>query len=522
MGSSFVFKGVMNLIESKFSLELTKGGVQRVVFAKSGERGSRVVLITLTEAGKVFDASPYRLRVNFDSGESVSSTVTFEQGCVRFEIPEGALVTPGEKLCELQISNDTRLIYAPVFKIVVEQSIGQQNTEDIQFNESVHYQESIPNLNVGKNVTLNDEVALFDGEDTTRNKLSALPFVTDEAFDEHIESQAEVNKIVGANAVARHTHDNKEAVLDKLGVDGGKLTFDNNLVAEGELPADISALTMVAMLASESAHASIESPEDAEKTNSKFRRAIRLISQHDAYYAPSLSGVLNFRDAFGLNDYTIDVECGKAYRLALEGSKISTYEVSSIEEVELLIDTWVAFVVRTSDSGEGLTPQQKSDLEANTLARHTHSNKAVLDNFDVDSKGNLLFNNKPVASGSTPSIKQVDASIAKGEAYLYARDDVLVFETSMLPENARVKKIEFPDVANGTGELIQIEDMISKDANGIGCPYFVMYPKNMMGEILTTVAAVVCFTTYGNTYFDLVASYMFGDVNIKIYYEIEE
>ena len=356
MGSSFVFKGVMNLIESKFSLELTKGGVQRVVFAKSGERGSRVVLITLTEAGKVFDASPYRLRVNFDSGESVSSTVTFEQGCVRFEIPEGALVTPGEKLCELQISNDTRLIYAPVFKIVVEQSIGQQNTEDIQFNESVHYQESIPNLNVGKNVTLNDEVALFDGEDTTRNKLSALPFVTDEAFDEHIESQAEVNKIVGANAVARHTHDNKEAVLDKLDVDGGKLTFDN----------------------------------------------------------------------------------------------------------------------------------------------------------------------KPVASGGTPSLKQVDASIAKSEAYLYARDDVLVFETSMLPENARVKKIEFPDVANGTGELIQIEDMISKDANGIGYPYFVMYPKNMMGEILTTVAAVVCFTTYGNTYFDLVASHMFGDVNLKIYYEIEE
>lgn len=235
MGSSFVFKGVMNLVESKFSLELTKGGVQRVVFAKSGERGSRVVLITLTEAGKVFDASPYRLRVNFDSGESVSSTVTFEQGCVRFEIPEGALVTPGEKLCELKISNDTRLIYAPVFKIVVEQSIGQQNTEDIPFNENVHYQESIPNLNVGKNVTLNDEVALFDGEDTTRNKLSALPFVTDEAFDEHIESQAEVNKIVGANAIARHTHDNKEAVLDKLGVTDNKLTFDNQPIAT-ELP----------------------------------------------------------------------------------------------------------------------------------------------------------------------------------------------------------------------------------------------------------------------------------------------
>ena len=223
------------MIESKFSLELTKGGVQRAVFAKSGERGSRVVLITLTESGKVFDASPFRLRVNFDSGESVGSTVTFEQGCVRFEIPEGALVAPGEKLCELQISNDTRLIYAPVFKILIEQSIGQQNTEDIPFDESVHYQESIPNLNVGKNVTLNDEVALFDGEDTTRNKLSALPFVTDEAFDEHIESQAEVNKIVGANAIARHTHDNKEAVLDKLGVDGGKLTFDNNPIA-AELP----------------------------------------------------------------------------------------------------------------------------------------------------------------------------------------------------------------------------------------------------------------------------------------------
>lgn len=360
MGSSFVFKGVMNLIESKFSLELTKGGVQRVVFAKSGERGSRVVLITLTEAGKVFDASPYRLRVNFDSGESVSSTVTFEQGCVRFEIPEGALVAPGEKLCELQISNDTRLIYAPVFKIVVEQSIGQQNTEDIQFNESVRYQESIPNLNVGKNVTLNDEVALFDGEDTTRNKLSALPFVTEETYDQYIQEQAEVNKIVGANAIAKHTHDNKQ-VLDKLGAEGDKLTFGGTPVGGGQ-------------------------PE-AEK----------------------------------------------------------------------------------------------------------------------------------------PSLTLKEAVLDMNEAHVHAdTTNVITFEASVVPANARVKKVEIPDIVNGTGEYISLEDMVSKDPNGLVSPYYVMYINSMLGSYLPNVVAAVVYTSIPGSFYDLVSQTGFFGQIIKIYYEIEE
>ncbi len=192
------------MIESKFSLELTKGGIQKTITAKSGEKSSRVAVITLTESGKVFDASPFRLRVCLDSGESVSSAVTYERGCVRFTLPEGMLVSPGAKVCELQISNDAHTIYSPMFKVLIEKSIGQQITEDVPFDEPVQYQEIIPNLDEGDNVTLDDEVALFSDEKTTRNKLSSLPFET---------------KL-----------ENKET-LDLLSKDGDKLLFNGKSVA---------------------------------------------------------------------------------------------------------------------------------------------------------------------------------------------------------------------------------------------------------------------------------------------------
>ena len=75
---------------------------------------------------------------------------------------------------------------------------------------------------------------------------------------------------------------------------------------------------------------------------------------------------------------------------------------------------------------------------------------------------------------------------------------------------------------NKTGDYIQLEDMVSKDPNGIDCPYYIMYPKDMMGSILTSVAAIVVFTISPNEFYGLISSYAYGSETSKIYYEIEE
>ncbi len=80
------------MIEVKFSLELTKNGVQKCIHAKSGEENSRKAVITLTENGKVFDAAGYYVKIYFDNGKHVDTEdgrklVTVENGCIGFVIP---------------------------------------------------------------------------------------------------------------------------------------------------------------------------------------------------------------------------------------------------------------------------------------------------------------------------------------------------------------------------------------------------------------------------------------------------
>lgn len=367
------------MIKSKFSLDLTKGGIQKTLYAKSGEIDGRVAVITLTEAGKVFDASPYSLRVCLDSGESISNKVTYEQGCVRFVFPAGMLTSPGEKICELKISNDKHTIYSPMFKVVVEQSLGQQITEDIPFDEPIKYQESIPSLDKGGDVTLEDEVALYSNEKTTRNKLSALPFETKFAnretldslskdgdkllfdgkpvtpksvseldndagyvaqweFDQYLQEQADMYGLVNANTDARHTHANKEDVLDKLSVSNkGDLLFNNKPVASesGTVqpdggssavnPKTMAAQTVAVLLEGSTTiqnglvNVSVESVDVANSLDSHFQEMVGALTFSAGFggdvlvYTPPEAGTINFTDPNNGNEISVNVVPGTIY-----------------------------------------------------------------------------------------------------------------------------------------------------------------------------------------------------------------
>lgn len=129
----------------------------------------------------------------------------------------------------------------------------------------------------------------------------------------------------------------------------------------------------------------------------------------------------------------------------------------------------------------------------------------------------------PESSEETPTskVEMVEVVIDMAEGYISTdyTAQTMSFETSKLPADARVKKIEIPDVVNGTGEYIQLEDMVAKDPVGVGAPYFIIYPKN--AQNIFTIAAVVTFIAATNGFFEAASSYLFGDKTIKIYYEIE-
>lgn len=174
------------------------------------------------------------------------------------------------------------------------------------------------------------------------------------------------------------------------------------------------------------------------------------------------------------------------------------------------MDTLSAFkefsVERMSNAKEAVVPSK---------------NQSVLDGLGEDSDGNLTYKGEPIAA-TKPSLPPVDATIDWSEAVITAEERTMVFETSMLPENARVTKIEIPDVVSGAEDYIPLEDMVSRDPSGAAFPYFIMYPKNAQGMFLPTVAAIVTFAIAPNDFMGLVQAFGFDGKTIKIYYEIEE
>lgn len=172
---------------------------------------------------------------------------------------------------------------------------------------------------------------------------------------------------------------------------------------------------------------------------------------------------------------------------------------------------------------EMLSTLNESAVEMfDTLKESTNKqkNQAVLDSLGENADGELTYKGETIG---TSKIKTIETVIDYENADVHTNTpNSITFECNLLPPNARVKRIEIGDAVNGTGEVIALEDMVTRDPNyGFEAPYYIMYPKNRLGYSYT-IAAVVIFTAETNTYYSFAASGSFWDTPIKIYYEIEE
>lgn len=160
------------MIECKFSLELTKNGIQKSIHAKAGENQARKLIITLTESGSVFELSGLNAQVTYDN-KNRSEDLPISGNTVEFVIPSGLTAMAGVRICELKIYRDTQVIYSPMFEVVVEESLGREASEEPLGNPA-QYQEAIADSAVkDTDMQSDDYVVIYD---TATGKVMRLPW----------------------------------------------------------------------------------------------------------------------------------------------------------------------------------------------------------------------------------------------------------------------------------------------------------------------------------------------------------
>lgn len=393
------------MIENRFTLELTKNGVQKTIYAKSGEFNSRKVVITLTESGRVFDSHLYVYRAYCRKEDSTEAPKYWDEinvvnGCIEFLLPDEWLVK-GDKVCELKVYSGTASLFSPLFRIVVDQSLGE-SAEAIPTGKDVRYQEALPDLPEGSAET-GGEVAVFNPEENQVRRVRLSEIVVDET-DPTVPAWA-------------------------------KQASPPSYTAEdvGALPSDTFIPTKVSQL-----------------TNDR--------------------------------NFVTDDEVDR------KGDKLLS-EVPNRAEVD------------------GSTLKLKRD-------------DTELFEVELPSEGDSI---------GTSNLQTKDVILDRKEGWIDRTDFTMTIESSMLPLNARVKRVDIPNFVSvdTTDEYLALEDMIAKDPEGI--PYFIMYPKNMMGltdgpdgDMMTVVCKVVFPLGTTNNFYSAVEAWLFMDNTIKIYYEIEE
>lgn len=155
-----------------------------------------------------------------------------------------------------------------------------------------------------------------------------------------------------------------------------------------------------------------------------------------------------------------------------------------------------------------------SQINLNTLARHSHSNKSVLDALG-DISGVLTFNGEPVTSGKVV-VKELDYNGGEIEVIAEA-DSVQVccypkndgsFE---IKEGSRILSVEYMLMGSENGEWTDIRDSIKSD---IYSSYSVIMNKAFVNSGMLCLA-VVCFINMGSNELYLGASnYMISKVRV--------
>ena len=136
------------MIECKFSLDLTKNGIQKTVYAKAGEQNARKLIVTLTHSGCVFvlasQEKTYSAKVFLETGENFEAEVV--GNTVQAVIPN-AFPEPQIRVCELRVSHGNEVIFSPMFELIIEESLGNK-AESESLEIGVRYQESLADTQV--------------------------------------------------------------------------------------------------------------------------------------------------------------------------------------------------------------------------------------------------------------------------------------------------------------------------------------------------------------------------------------
>ena len=263
------------MIECKFTLDLSKNGIQKTVHAKAGEQNARKLIITLTQSGNVYDITNHTAEVYFES--NTYSKAKIVGNTVEYVLPD--VLEEGVRICELKIYRGTQVIFSPMFELIVEKSIGH-TAEATALGKEIHYQKDLADA-AEKSDAMQDEdyVIVYDYDKQTAMKLpwskvkdilvvknhSSLegrdaenqhPILAitglQDVIDEFVEAVEGMSESISENAKVKHTHlyqgavariinegESNKDVLDALStLDGVNLYFNGKKVRNDNVLTD--------------------------------------------------------------------------------------------------------------------------------------------------------------------------------------------------------------------------------------------------------------------------------------------
>lgn len=221
------------MIECKFSLDLTKNGTQKTIYAKAGEQNARKMIITLTHSGSVFllqtEKKEYSAKVFLENGSTFDAEVV--GNTVHAVIPN-AFAEPQIRVCELRISHGSDVIFSPMFELIIEESLGNK-AESESLQVGVRYQESLADIGVQEEKMQDEDyVVIYDSSKGTTLRLpwsEMSVMIGKEVITHHYElsgrneeNQHEIKAITGLQKAldSKASVDSLDTKADKTTVNG--------------------------------------------------------------------------------------------------------------------------------------------------------------------------------------------------------------------------------------------------------------------------------------------------------------
>lgn len=149
-----------------------------------------------------------------------------------------------------------------------------------------------------------------------------------------------------------------------------------------------------------------------------------------------------------------------------------------------------------------------SQINLNTLARHEHSNKSVLDGISEKS-GILIYNGEPVTAQKTQT---VEVSVLNGDACVESTGSGYLFsvaDNGSVPENADIKKVEF--YVSVENNWVDIRSIMKYDYS---VPVLIQTFRSFCVDNFIYLACVDYYTGIFNKFYDYAINYQVEKLRI--------